>query len=164
MIKEIINMIRFEEDIILSKYDKYRIVKPSVPGSYWRISCWKDGKRVIKAERIHKIITEIVLGPTPTDQRYEVHHIDGDIENNYLNNLVRLSITEHNRTKDISKGLKSQWKDPKIRNKRLKQLENMRKYENKRRKGMKCSEEMKIKISEKMKEVWRKRKGDSHVR
>ena len=117
MIKEIINMIRFEEDIILSKYEKYSIVKPSVSGAYWRISCWKDGKRVIKAERMHKVIIEILFGTTPTDQRYEIHHIDGDIENNLSNNLQRLSISEHNKTKDISNGLKSQWKDDEIRKK-----------------------------------------------
>ena len=46
----------------------------------------------------HRTIYEANFGPIPkdeTDRSYEIHHIDGDKNNNSIDNLKCVSIQEH---------------------------------------------------------------------
>lgn len=86
-------------------YDHYNLIKPTIPGDYWRISCWKNYKKLVAAKRLHQVLGEIMFGPVPKDGvRYEIHHIDEDRENNLPCNLIRLTNAQHNKITSTRKG------------------------------------------------------------
>ena len=55
---------------------------------YWYITTKENNGKLL-----HRLIYEDEFGPIP--QGFVVHHLDGNKQNNEINNLVLLSISEH---------------------------------------------------------------------
>lgn len=58
---------------------------------YWCIGSRKEGN---KNKRLHRVIWEEHFGKIPKD--FIIHHKDGNVKNNNINNLEMLSKFEHN--------------------------------------------------------------------
>ena len=58
---------------------------------YWVVSSRKEGN---KNKRLHRLIWEEHYGIIPNN--HIIHHKDGNVKNNNINNLEILSIFEHN--------------------------------------------------------------------
>lgn len=58
---------------------------------YWCISSRKEGN---KNKRLHRLIWEEHYGPIP--KNFIIHHKDGNVKNNHIDNLEMLSNFEHN--------------------------------------------------------------------
>lgn len=58
---------------------------------YWVVSSRKEGN---KNKRLHRLIWEEHYGSIP--KGYIIHHKDGDVKNNNINNLEMLSNFKHN--------------------------------------------------------------------
>lgn len=97
-----------------------------------------------KSVLAHRWVWENHNGKIPEDM--DIHHMDGNKDNNEIHNLKMLSRSEHR---------KEHWIDPQLREECEKQLNAVRPLE-----WLK-SEEGKKAVSEKGKEVWKDRK--THV-
>ena len=69
-----------------------RILKPWRRSSYYLVDLWKNGVRDVRS--IHVLVYETFVGPVLDNE--VVHHIDEDKFNNNLNNLQKLTYSEHN--------------------------------------------------------------------
>lgn len=70
------------------KYGKIRILKPCKnTKGYLHVCLWKDGK--YKYFLVHRLVWEIFNGPIP--EGYEINHIDENVGNNCLSNLLAVS-------------------------------------------------------------------------
>ena len=61
-------------------------------GWYLTINLY-DKNNVRHTERIHRLVYKTFVGDIPTG--YHVHHIDGNMQNNVVYNLVATSVKEH---------------------------------------------------------------------
>ena len=63
-------------------------------GGYFSVVLHGDkGKR--KYTRIHRLVYETFVGEIPKGKKYHIHHINGDKQDNRLENLIYLSSSEH---------------------------------------------------------------------
>lgn len=63
-------------------------------GGYFSVVLHGDkGKR--KSTRIHRLVYETFVGEIPKGKKYHIHHINGNKQDNRLENLIYLSSSEH---------------------------------------------------------------------
>lgn len=63
-------------------------------GGYFSVVLHGDkGKR--KYTRIHRLVYETFVGEIPKGKKYHIHHINGNKQDNRLENLIYLSSSEH---------------------------------------------------------------------
>lgn len=53
------------------------------------------GKDNAKSARIHRLVYEAFIGEIPKGQKFHIHHIDGDKQNNRADNLKLITSKEH---------------------------------------------------------------------
>lgn len=75
------------------RHNPEKILKQWKRSSYLLVDLWRDGERDVRS--VHVLIYEAFNGPVGKDEI--VHHLDGDKLNNCLDNLVKMSLLEHNR-------------------------------------------------------------------
>lgn len=86
-------MLQYEKELFDENFDKHTIISPGKQ-KYYRVSCWKGGIRIIKAQRLHKITILLKYGRIGD---LHIHHKDSDVENNLLSNLELLTNSEHSK-------------------------------------------------------------------
>lgn len=68
------------------------------------------GKDNAKSEKIHRLVYETFIGDIPNGKRFHIHHIDGNKQNNRIDNLKLVDSKEHHfehisRNKSILDGM-----------------------------------------------------------
>jgi hypothetical protein len=72
-------------------FDGRRFRRRSTGHGYYARSCWRDGRYV--GEYLHREVWAAAHGEIPPGMH--VHHIDGNVANNALSNLMMLPATKH---------------------------------------------------------------------
>ena len=75
-----------------SRHQSEKILKPWRRSSYLLVDLWKNGKRDVRS--IHVLVYETFKENITEDE--VIHHIDFNKFNNNLDNLQKMSYTEHN--------------------------------------------------------------------
>lgn len=132
-------MQRINKDVIV--FNGYRFVCDKRAGYYLSSMPISGGKRV----RLHRYVWEFYYGKIPDG--YAVHHIDGDIENNNIENLKLMPDTKHKSHHSRKTKRSDAWK---------------KKWETIRQKGSDAHKrpEEREKQSQRSKELWEKRKEE----
>ena len=75
------------------RHQKERIMKQWKRSSYWLVDLWNEGKRDIRS--VHYLVFETFNKQSIGN--FFVHHKDGNKENNCVNNLELMTVTDQNR-------------------------------------------------------------------
>ena len=82
--------VQYSEDGRVAYFNDLRFLKEEDRG-YYKCSKLLDGHR----KRLHVVVWEHFNGPKP--EGYDIHHIDGDKDNNEIDNLFCITSSEHRR-------------------------------------------------------------------
>ena len=72
-----------DKGVIYSKHKKGGALRPTLYDGYYYINLYKNGKSHTRT--VHRVVLETFIGLRP--KRMECRHLDGNTENNKLNNL-----------------------------------------------------------------------------
>ena len=75
-----------------SNKDGRILLNNNAKGDYFRVVLCKDVR--IRYTKIHELVAEAFIGERP--QKHQIHHKDGNKQNNVVENLVYVSTREHN--------------------------------------------------------------------
>lgn len=81
------------KDGLLTMRVSEKIMRQWKRSSYYLVDFWKDGKRDIRS--VHVLVYEAFVGEVIN--KNFIHHMDKNKLNNCVDNLVQLSVLEHNR-------------------------------------------------------------------
>jgi len=119
------------------KFRKERILKQNKNGEYFFIDLWKNGEKKFKL--VHRLVYEAHIGKL--EEGYDAHHINGDEEDNFVENLESKEHSKHLRDHNIGKHFSEEHKKKLSKNHANFKGENHYFY------GKHHSEKTKIKIS-----------------